>query len=185
MKEVQVIPLRKGIVFINNEPMRESRHTVFKLDLKDGNSYALDLTGAQYGRYEIVIPWAEFKEGFCHEGYETYYMGWSAAWKRGFIENRRNLLALLGPNDSRRLEYNLPELMYLLQDELTAILNKVLRDWSNRTPKGVGKVVRGSTSAFDEQVRQFRRELETEVEKYVDEGKRTDWLAARSSLLTK
>ena len=32
-------------------------HVVLRVTTESGNSYALDITGAQYGRYENVMPW--------------------------------------------------------------------------------------------------------------------------------
>lgn len=35
----------------------ESNHCIIQVTLKNGESYAIDITGAQYGHYDAVIPW--------------------------------------------------------------------------------------------------------------------------------
>ena len=36
------------------------RHTILKLTLNNGEQHALDLTGAQYGWTETIMPWAPY-----------------------------------------------------------------------------------------------------------------------------
>lgn len=48
------------------EPTGAAKHPLWKVTLKDGLSYSLDLTGAQYGHFNPVIPWGEYTQTRCN-----------------------------------------------------------------------------------------------------------------------
>lgn len=49
-----------------------NNHMLFKVDLRDGNSYALDLLGSQYGYYRVVTLWEEYREVLMTQGMVNY-----------------------------------------------------------------------------------------------------------------
>lgn len=47
-----------GDLTLGNLDAGEARaHTAFRVTLKNGEQYAIDLTGAQFGNYETIVPW--------------------------------------------------------------------------------------------------------------------------------
>jgi len=54
--------------FANNAiDKNEDAHFVIKAVLKNGDIYALDLTGAQYGHFDPVLPWQKYVESRASE----------------------------------------------------------------------------------------------------------------------
>lgn len=58
-------------------------HHVLKAQLKSGESYAIDITGAQFGWDDVVMPWSEYFSKHCQKiktseplgGRRSYYEG--------------------------------------------------------------------------------------------------------------
>lgn len=52
----------EGTALMHGKP-DESEHyfSLFKMYLKDGNVYAIDLAGAQFGRHRPIMPWEEYE----------------------------------------------------------------------------------------------------------------------------
>lgn len=63
LAETTIEPWSKTKVSFTNisKDERQADHVIFKVALNDGQDYAIDLTGAQYGRYQTVLPWSEYR----------------------------------------------------------------------------------------------------------------------------
>ena len=60
-------------------------HVVLKVTTKAGNSYALDITGAQYGYYEIVVPWNLYVNSRVEKVKESWPFG---EWEGDFLAEK-------------------------------------------------------------------------------------------------
>ncbi|KAK4692496.1 hypothetical protein P7C71_g4724, partial [Lecanoromycetidae sp. Uapishka_2] len=52
----------------------ESLHCIIKADLKNGESYAIDVTGAQYGWYDAILPWDLYMESRVDRIESVHYL---------------------------------------------------------------------------------------------------------------
>lgn len=85
---------KRYIVFENGS--EEARtHCIFKVNLKDGNSYALDLSGAQYGYFRTVMLWTDYMADMVAEILERRAVG-SYAQAQALEEKRKRLLRKAG-----------------------------------------------------------------------------------------
>lgn len=171
MQEVHAVllPLQYKICMEQNGlcPEPTTKHVLFKLDLKDGNEYALDLAGAQFGKYRTVNLWNEYRVDFFHDGYSTHALGWSVGQDEYALSIISAKLAASGEPTVRRMFRQ----HRLTQTGLNTVLNKLVQEWSNRALGDIGKIVRGESSVFEEQAALFRQELETATLEYVRENK--------------
>lgn len=71
--------------------LRSPNHFVFKISLKDGKTYALDLTAAEYGRYSTVTPWEVYKKDMIVDVIECRSCGWSLEEKKKEAKNLETL----------------------------------------------------------------------------------------------
>jgi len=157
--------------------MTYQHHVFFKLDLKDGQSYALDLIGAQFGRERTIMPWKEYKAGFIHNDVVAHDMGWAAQGLHDYIAEHSAEAMATALTAGPTLIENEPHktvLQCIIQKGLTDELEKALKGWSKRAVGGIGKIVRGNSGAFDKDVEEFQREIEAGVEWYVKELWSTD-----------
>jgi hypothetical protein len=54
-------PKRQVIdVCLKQEGKNDTPHNILKVDIRNGEVYALDLTGAQFRYYDAVTPWEEY-----------------------------------------------------------------------------------------------------------------------------
>ncbi len=51
-----------------NPDTTEYGHTLLRVTLKSGESYAFDLTGAQFGYYDTITPWSLYEQSRAKEG---------------------------------------------------------------------------------------------------------------------
>ena len=54
------VPTEKDRIVCTGPGVGPVPHTIFKVDLKDGNSYVLDVCGAQYGIHQSVMLWDDY-----------------------------------------------------------------------------------------------------------------------------
>jgi len=64
----------------------EPYHEVLKVALKNGEEYALDLAGAQYGHHDPIAPWIEFEQERVRQvgSSELYSLPQSALWVKEY-----------------------------------------------------------------------------------------------------
>lgn len=65
--QVKVKGTRRGVMTVDKHGVKQKvevtfDHNIIKVVLKDKTSYALDLTGAQYGYFEPVTNWVDYYE---------------------------------------------------------------------------------------------------------------------------
>lgn len=68
-------------------------HTVITLELTNGESYVVDLVGAQYGHYRAVMPKAEYMDVYVSHIAESKPFGynaelWMADWLQKLLDSR-------------------------------------------------------------------------------------------------
>ena len=67
-------------------------HAIFKVELKDGNSYALDTAGAQYNHHRTITPWAEYEQQMIDNPVTEWPMKWGQQSQRFLaLESPREL----------------------------------------------------------------------------------------------
>lgn len=67
--ELQETPRRIYLVDEHgNLDTTEYGHTLLRVSLKSGESYAFDLTGAQFGYYETITPWSLYEQSRAKKG---------------------------------------------------------------------------------------------------------------------
>lgn len=54
------MPLPKIRIRFTHDKMDPRYHSTFKILLRDGNSYVMDLAGAQYSLRKTVMPWEQY-----------------------------------------------------------------------------------------------------------------------------
>ncbi|KAI9737478.1 MAG: hypothetical protein M1834_009633 [Cirrosporium novae-zelandiae] len=92
-------------------------HVVLKVLLKNGEEYALDLTGAQYGYFETVIPFNEYKQSRVGTGVIRENMVFGAR-KRIYTDVKKTCIS--NGNDITLL---------LTYEKFAAAFNQAVRDW--------------------------------------------------------
>ena len=50
-------------------------HLILRISFKSGKDYAVDISGAQFGFHEPVLPWAEYESQRVHKIKATYPLG--------------------------------------------------------------------------------------------------------------
>lgn len=115
------IPLGRCRVISKNGKKEAPTHVVFKVHLKDGISYAFDLTGAQYGRFNPVTPWSDFEKDMVAETLEHLEFGWYAKRKRqddNYIRERQA--------QGKRVPLSHQDLGGIVQRTITDCMNRVV-----------------------------------------------------------
>ena len=75
------MPPSKCVTVVNEGSKDILDHRVFKVELKDGNNYAFDVTSAQFGMRMMVKPWFYYAETLSLKVLERYPIGWHSAMK--------------------------------------------------------------------------------------------------------
>jgi hypothetical protein len=71
-------PKRQVIdVNLQQEGKNDTPHNILKVEIKNGEVYTLDLTGAQFGYYDAITPWEEYSNTrveriIVRDGWEEY-----------------------------------------------------------------------------------------------------------------
>lgn len=81
----------------------EYEHEIFQVSMKDGLSYALDFTGAQYGYFEPLINWDDYckervKEPVSTNGSGQYFGHRKQRWEKE-VMGGKSTVALIGHNN--------------------------------------------------------------------------------------
>lgn len=116
------VPTDKQYITVANGTGDVSDHHIFKVDLKDGISYALDLTGAQYGHFRTVTPWIVYEKTMVEKISKVSPVGVQSSGQ-ALIEAM--LAKKLSPEEKGKT------IIERVQSDVTLYLNASLTGWKN------------------------------------------------------
>ncbi|KAK5163940.1 uncharacterized protein LTR77_010335 [Saxophila tyrrhenica] len=100
-------------------------HDTFYLPLKTGETYVLDLAGAQYGQYRSVVPYRFYKETYCDHAPEFRPFGTAAGQRHILDAALKGQCKLFGADELQKGD---PRVKLML-DYLSRLINLTIEDW--------------------------------------------------------
>jgi hypothetical protein len=107
-------------------PQPESFHNLYRVTLKNGEIWAVDTTGAQYGYADPLSPWRDFEQhrsGKINREHEFGYIRYKVYTSYGMFPMRHSVVQTIEKQElTKALEERIPELAQEHGGKLDAIL---------------------------------------------------------------
>lgn len=124
-----MVPTGKDRVICTNPQGGPYPHCMFKVDLKDGNSYALDLCGAQYGLLQIVMPWEDYNSKMALNVLDAL-----PSETFGGEQEKRHFRQLQWNVKMRRSEMTNCDFVWLFQCNVVRLMYSAINTWVSMVP---------------------------------------------------
>ncbi len=136
----------------------EYRHAIIKVTLRNGEEYALDISSAQYGYYQPVVPWQQYHDTRIAAVETVRPFGRHRATSR-FLEKPKN-----GNGGIKAVN-----------EEIAEVVNKEVEEWQRRNVK-VNRLIRLPEAMYkqkrDELLRRISRAIEDHRDALNEAGER-------------
>lgn len=66
---------------------QDSTHHIYKVSLQNGETWAVDITGAQYGYYEVLYRWDDYRRERCERTIEQHHFGYLRQNLESFLQS--------------------------------------------------------------------------------------------------
>lgn len=125
----------------------EYNHAVIKLTLNNGDQYALDISGAQFGYRTPLVPWNQYFDTRVDSVAQTKYLG----------DHRRRSKFLVKPDEDGNGG------MKTCNEEVAEVINAAIEKWQKKNIK-LKDMLRLQDSAFFSKREEFLRSIEESIE---------------------
>lgn len=139
----------------------QERHEVFKISLKDGNTYSLDLAGAQYGYHRPVTPWNSYLQVMGASEVSEEPLGSTAQ----LIGTEAKYAVKKAVKDTGEVILSQSNASSLAQHWLSAYFNSEVTSWAANN-KTLRQILQSATPAFDRECTAFVRDIAEELRKF-------------------
>ena len=122
-------------------------HAVIKLTLNNGEQYALDISGAQFGYRTPLIPWTQYFDSRVDSVTQTKHLG----------DHRRRSKFLVKPDEEGNGGVK------ACNEEVAEVINTAIEEWQKKDIK-LKDMLRLQDSAFTSKQEEFLRSIEESIE---------------------
>lgn len=132
-------------------------HEVLKIGLRNGESYVLDLTSAQYGQMRIVTPWDVYKSTVAVGVIGMRSFGSSSRLQYNLVS------AAAGNGVTSDVDVRVPMAIY----KLVEIVNATVKCWEEDNASTVVEVLRAKQSVYEQQLSSLSSLVRRTLEDYL------------------
>ena len=149
----------------NNHSFPPSAHDIVLVTLKNGGEkYAVDLSGAQYGHYEAVLPWSEYYtsrvQSLCLMAIEN---GDKDNLFQKFGQNKKSLL-------ERRFGPGLEGTMAVFNENASRILKDGTMNWEKERKLTVQNMLKLPRNKFELRKKELVDHISASLQRHQDES---------------
>ena len=141
---------------IDNE---DYSHTVIRFPFQDGKQYILDLAGAQYGQYNVVMPLNQYMSIWVREREDEEELEYTEKrWKKAARYR-----------DDPRLPADFDYRAFWLQHEIAKVMHDRVGKWEIEGGKTIAKMLRQKQSEFETDKNALLAAVTTAMRDWIDE----------------
>jgi hypothetical protein len=140
------------------EDRRKYRHILLRVKLKNGEEYALDLAGAQYGYYEPVTPWVIYETSRIAMNYGTLD-NLDMVWGSGKAKLLKRIEERKGTATGNVL---------IINSATSAIMMIATREWEAKSNISTGKLLILPQKDFEQKGQELVNYFGKNLQSYLD-----------------